>query len=162
MEIQFERFEQQLGFHLANFSGVRVRKFNRTTSILDGDGEIFVDVTDEYQIMLTMALSSLGNNQWNEYPVKIAKSRMCSFLNNQYKEYQEYFVESTSFPRVGDDWVCPFPKGRHWVRDFAIEGSWVPDFVPSGYWRYTISIFDARDEIVVNLIVYMKMKQGYV
>ncbi|XP_058839870.1 uncharacterized protein LOC131695402 [Topomyia yanbarensis] len=160
-EIQFERFEQQLGFHLTNFSGLRVRKFNRTTWILDGEGEVFVDFTDEYQISLSMARSSLGNNQWNEYPVKISKNKMCSFLNEHYKEYQPYFIESTSFPRVGEEWVCPFPKGRYWVRNFAPNGAWVPSFVPSGYYRYTASIFDANDEIVLQFIVFMKMKQGY-
>ncbi|XP_058839872.1 uncharacterized protein LOC131695404 [Topomyia yanbarensis] len=161
MEVQFDRFEQQLGNHLANYSRLRVRKFNRTTWILDGDGETFVDFTDDYQVSLTVAHSPLGNNQWNEYPMKISKSRMCSFLNGAYKEYQPYFIEYTNFPRVGVEWVCPFPKGSYWVRNFAPNGDWLPSVFPAGYWRFTGSIFDASDEIALKFIVFLRVKKGY-
>ncbi|XP_058839861.1 uncharacterized protein LOC131695400 [Topomyia yanbarensis] len=160
-EVQFERFEQQLGFHLTNFSGLRVRKFNRTTWILDGDGEIFVDLTDEYQAAVSVAYSALGNNQWNEYPMKVSKSKFCSFINGAYKEYQPYFIYSTNLPSVGVDWLCPVPKGRYWVRNFAPDGDWIPSSVPSGYWRFTGVLSNANDEILIKYIFFMRIKTGY-
>ncbi|XP_058839873.1 uncharacterized protein LOC131695406 [Topomyia yanbarensis] len=160
--VQLERFEQrQIGFHMANFSALRVRKFNRTTWVLDGEGELFVDLTDEYQASVTFAHSPLGNNQWNEYPMKISKDKLCNVFNGSYKEYQPYFIDYTNMPRVEEEWVCPFPKGQYWVRDLAPDGSFIPSVVPAGYWRFTGSIFDASDEIVLQFIAFMRVKKGY-
>ncbi|XP_058839874.1 uncharacterized protein LOC131695407 [Topomyia yanbarensis] len=159
--VQLERFEQQTGFHMANFSGIRVRKFNRTTWVLDGAGDFFVDLTDEYQLSLTAAHSPLGNNQWNEYPMKISKDKACNILNGPYKEYQSYFIDNSNMPRVEEEWVCPFPKGHYWVRNLAPDGSWIPSVVASGYWRLTISIFDASDEIVLRFVSFLRVKKDY-
>ncbi|XP_058839862.1 uncharacterized protein LOC131695395 [Topomyia yanbarensis] len=158
-EVQLERFEQQVGFHLANFSGLRVRKFNRTTWILDGDTELFVDLSDEYQFSLTWAHSSLGNNQWNDYPMKISKSPMCAFLNGPYKEYQPYFIDNTNFPRIGEERVCPFPKGRYWVRNLAPAGVWIPEALAGGYWRFTGSVSDVNDEVLIKYLLFMRIKR---
>ncbi|KAL9693300.1 hypothetical protein quinque_012585 [Culex quinquefasciatus] len=47
-EVRPERFEQMLGFEYVNTTGIRVRKFNRTTWIFDGQGEAFQDFNDDY------------------------------------------------------------------------------------------------------------------
>ncbi|XP_058445051.1 uncharacterized protein LOC131426358 [Malaya genurostris] len=161
MELDLDRFEQISGFNLIDFSKMRVRKFNRTTYVLDGEFELFEDLNDKYQGAVTCAYSALGNNQWNEYPFKISKDKLCNVFNGAYKEYQEYFVESTNLPRVGDDWLCPFPKGKYWVRNLAPKADWVPKVVPAGYWRLTMWLYDTKDEVVFKAHFFMKLTKGY-
>lgn len=70
---------------MLNTSGIRVRKFNRTTWILNGDFDVLIDLGDEFSYTLTAAYSRLGNQQFNEYALKIAKNKMCDVINGQYK-----------------------------------------------------------------------------
>ncbi|XP_058839871.1 uncharacterized protein LOC131695403 [Topomyia yanbarensis] len=160
-EVHLDRFEQLNGFHIANFSAVRVRKFNRTTAIMDGEGELFIDLNERYQFSLTVSYSTLGNNQWNEYPMKVSKDNVCKIMNGIYKDYQSYFVESTNMPRVGDEWFCPYPKGRYWIRNFVPRADWVPDVIPAGYWRFTTMLFDPSDDVLIKCLIFMKIKKGY-
>lgn len=160
MEVQLDRFEQLSGHHLINASGVRVRKYNRTTWALDGEADVYIDLTDAYSFYVGSAYSRLGNNQYNEYPLKLAKNKTCAVFNGPFKEYQQYFVESTNLPRVADDWLCPFPKGHYWVKDLAPEGGWIPPVVPEGYWRLTFDMMDTESEaVLVRLVAHMHFRR---
>ncbi|XP_065074198.1 uncharacterized protein LOC135698233 [Ochlerotatus camptorhynchus] len=160
MEVQLERFEQELGFELLNATGIRVRKFNRTSWILAGEADLFIDLGNEYSFTATVAYSRLGNNQFNQYPLKIPKNKMCDVVNGPYKEYQNYFVNWTNLPRVEDKRICPFPKGHYWVKDFAPEGDWIPPVVPVGYWRLTSDVLDSDGNVVVRYVAYMRVQNS--
>lgn len=159
-EVRPERFEQMLGFEYVNTTGIRVRKFNRTTWIFDGQGEAFQDFNDDYMFTITMAHSRLGNNQWNEYPMKIARSGACEILNGPYKEYQHHFVEYTNLPRVGEERVCPFRKGLYWVKEFAPGTDWVLPVVPEGYWRFTGDVYDKEGQLIIRLAGYFHLSRN--
>ncbi|KXJ69241.1 hypothetical protein RP20_CCG028162 [Aedes albopictus] len=159
VHIHLDRFVQAKGFDLVNATGVRVRKYNRTTSVLDGEGELFRDMGDDYKYTLTVAYSRLGNNQFNEYPLKIAKATGCTVLNGPYKEYQYLFKNHSNMPQVGDERICPFPLGRYWVKDWAPDGSWVPPVVPDGYWRFTADTLDSKDNVVVRYYAYLHIRK---
>ena len=159
VHIHLDRFIQAKGFDLANTTGIRVRKYNRTTSILDGEGALFRDLGDDYKFTLTVAYSRLGNNQFNEYPLKIAKASVCTVLNGPYKEYQYLFKDHTNLPQVGDERICPFPLGPYWVKDWAPVGNFVPPVVPDGYWRFTVDTIDSKDNVVLRYYLYLHIKK---
>ncbi|KXJ77329.1 hypothetical protein RP20_CCG007845 [Aedes albopictus] len=161
IRVQLDRFEQQTGFSLADATGFRVRKYNRTTSVLNGEGDIFDDLGDNYTSSLTLAYSRLGNNQFNEYPMKISKAKMCDFLNGPYQEYQYLFKGYSNLPQIGQDRLCPFPQGHYWVKNWAPDNSWVPSVVPAGYWRFTFLIMDLQDNVVLRHLVFMHITKGY-
>ncbi|XP_065074195.1 uncharacterized protein LOC135698230 [Ochlerotatus camptorhynchus] len=162
MKLQMERFEQELGFNLFNATGIRVRKFNRTSWVMDGEGDLFVDIGNEYSFTVTAAFSRLGNNQFNQYPMKIAKQKVCNVLNKEYKEYQKYFVNWTNLPSVGDEWLCPFPKGHYWVKDFAPEGDWIPPVLYPGYWRLSFDLLDSEGKVAARFVDYMRIMNSLV
>ncbi|XP_062698501.1 uncharacterized protein LOC134284153 [Aedes albopictus] len=159
VHIHFDRFVQSTGFDVVNATGVRVRKYNRTTTVLDGEGELFRNLDDDYRFTLTVAYSRMGNNQFDEYPLKIAKATICSIMNGPYKDYQYLFKDYSNMPQVGDERFCPFPPGRYWVKNWAIDGSFVPPVVPSGYWRFTSNILDSKDKVVVQYLAYFHISK---
>lgn len=55
----FERFEQHNGTNILDFSKIRVRKFNRTVSILDGSLELLSDMDDKFEVGIHVTDSSL-------------------------------------------------------------------------------------------------------
>ncbi|XP_055585435.1 uncharacterized protein LOC129738276 [Uranotaenia lowii] len=158
MEVELDRFEQTIGFQLINASSVRVRKFNRAVSVLDGTAEVFQDLGDDYDIQLRAAYSTMGNQQFNEYPMKIGRQGMCKGLNGPYKEYQSLFLNWTNLPAIGNDWYCPLKKMIIEVRNWAPKASWVPDVVPVGYWKITCDIFGPNKELAYQVSAYMRIK----
>ncbi|KXJ77330.1 hypothetical protein RP20_CCG007846 [Aedes albopictus] len=161
IRVQLDRFEQQKGFSLVDATGLRVRKYNRTTSVLNGECDIFYDIGDNYTSTLTMAYSRLGNNQFNEYPMKFSKAKMCDFFNGQYKEYQYLFKGSSNLPQVGNDRICPFPRGHYWVKNWAPDSSWVPSVIPAGYWRFTYIILDLQDNVMLRHLAFLHITKGF-
>ncbi|KXJ84305.1 hypothetical protein RP20_CCG012539 [Aedes albopictus] len=162
IQVQLDRFEQETGFNLADATRVRVRKFNRTTSVLDGGGDVFFDVGDNYTSTLTVAYSRLGNNQFNEYPMKISKAKVCELLNGPYKEYQHLVKDYSNLPQIGKDRLCPLPRGYYWVKNWAPDNSWVPPVVPGGYWRFTFDLMDLQDTVLLRYRGYAHLIKGIV
>ncbi|KXJ84304.1 hypothetical protein RP20_CCG012538 [Aedes albopictus] len=161
IQVHLDRFEQQKGFHLVNNTGYRVRKYNRTTSVLDGAGDFLYDLGDEYLFTLTVAYSRLGNNQFNQYPMKVSKTKMCDLLNGAYKDIQHIIKDYSNFPQVGNERLCPLPRGHYWVKNWAPDGSWIPSVVPAGYWRFTYDVMDLKDNVVIRHVVYGHIIKGF-
>ncbi|EDS44738.1 conserved hypothetical protein [Culex quinquefasciatus] len=146
MTFQLERVEQIGGQGLSDWQ-IRVRKFNRTTYSLNGTAILLQDLDDSYegamcsspQVGVNYAYSSLGNNQFNEYPMKLPRKKVCRYMVEEYREYQHVWIGSSNTPQVdkGARVFCPFPKGTYWVRDMAPEADWIPPVVPTGLWRMT-------------------------
>ncbi|XP_039446982.2 uncharacterized protein LOC120426298 [Culex pipiens pallens] len=78
MTFQLERVEQIGGQGLSDWQ-IRVRKFNRTTYSLNGTAILLQDLDDSYEVGVNYAYSSLGNNQFNEYPMKLPRKKVCRY-----------------------------------------------------------------------------------
>ncbi|KXJ75034.1 hypothetical protein RP20_CCG012532 [Aedes albopictus] len=149
VEVELDRFEQTAGFDLINTTGIRVRKFNRTIFVLDGSVDLFADCGDQYVFTLTWAYSRLGNNQFNEHPLKISKAKVCDILNGPYKDYQHLFKNYSNLPQVGKERFCPFPRGHYWMKNWAPDSGWVLPIVRSGYWRATGDMLNLQDDRIL-------------
>ncbi|XP_052865523.1 uncharacterized protein LOC128271888 [Anopheles cruzii] len=138
--VDFDRWETINGSDIFNMELLRVRKFNRTVSVLNGTGILLVDLGDEYEYGVSFARSAQGNNQYNEYPMKLASRPFCEFIRTHYRDYQHVFVNFTNLPFIPPEGLCPFPKGEYWVKDAYIDSSVIPIVVPEGFWRATTDL----------------------
>ncbi|XP_065076508.1 uncharacterized protein LOC135700045 [Ochlerotatus camptorhynchus] len=135
-DITFQRVEQTVGFDIMK-SDLRITKLNRTCAVLNGTMNVFVDMDDRFTFQIKSAHSRLGNNQFNEYPMKIPEQQFCQFLNDTYREYQEIFEQTTNLPRIESDVPCPLPAEGYWFKHFVLKPETMPQMIPEGYWRLT-------------------------
>ncbi|KFB38306.1 hypothetical protein ZHAS_00005645 [Anopheles sinensis] len=156
--IDFDRWEMINGTSVFSMDAVRVRKFNRTLSVLNGTGKLLIDLDDNYEYGFNFARSAQGNNQYNAYPMKLAARPFCEFVRTYYHEYQFLFLNHTNLPYVPAEGLCPFPKGDYWVKDLAVDSSVIPLVVPEGFWRVTPVLRElATGEVIATGSFYAKL-----
>ncbi|XP_055589290.1 uncharacterized protein LOC129741578 [Uranotaenia lowii] len=120
---------------------IRVKKFNRTVAVLDGTLNLTKDIDNSYKGMLKFSYSVLGNNQFNDYPLKWPQAPVCDFLKNSYRDYQWMVKNCSNFPEVPQDGeLCPFPKGDYWIKNFHRVDMEMWNFIPDGLWRITFKL----------------------
>uniref|UniRef100_A0A182S966 MD-2-related lipid-recognition domain-containing protein n=1 Tax=Anopheles maculatus TaxID=74869 RepID=A0A182S966_9DIPT len=161
--VDFDRWEHVNGSEIFNVEKLRVRKFNRTLSVLNGTGVLLVDLGDTYEYGLSFARSAQGNNQYDAYPMKLASRPFCEFVKTHYHEYQHIFLNFTNLPHVPKEGLCPFPKGEYWVKDAYIDSSVIPIVVPEGFWRVTTELrIIGTGEIAARGHMFVKLTKEYV
>ncbi|XP_055618089.1 uncharacterized protein LOC129763243 [Toxorhynchites rutilus septentrionalis] len=155
-DVMFDKIDQLNGTDLLDLAKLRVRKFNRTISILDGSMELRKDVDDRTELSVRLAYSSKGNNQFNEYPMKIAPQKICQFFNSTWREYYSYFNETTNFPEIGE---CPVMAKVFTVKNHILDASMFPPYMPKGLWRFSIMGHTVgQEEVIINVDVYFKLE----
>uniref|UniRef100_A0A182KBI8 MD-2-related lipid-recognition domain-containing protein n=1 Tax=Anopheles christyi TaxID=43041 RepID=A0A182KBI8_9DIPT len=160
--LDFDRFETVNGSAFVNTEKFRVRKYNRTLSVLNGTGELFVDLDNRYAFGLSFARSAQGNNQFNAYPMKLASKPICDFLGLYYREYQHLFLNYSNLPFVPEGGLCPFPKGKYWAKDAYIDTSVIPLVVPEGLWRCTFNLVDTMTgELVSQSFMFVRLSKEF-
>ncbi|XP_050094209.1 uncharacterized protein LOC126576934 [Anopheles aquasalis] len=88
VEIVFESFEQISGYELFETT-LRVRKYNRTTNVMNGTTDLKYEVNDTLVTSTDLWYSSLGNQQFNHYPMKLPTAGACSFIKSLRKMYEK-------------------------------------------------------------------------
>ncbi|XP_039452829.1 uncharacterized protein LOC120431774 [Culex pipiens pallens] len=161
--LQLERFEQIGGAHFVDSSQLRVRKFNRTAFVLNGTFALLTDIDGSYEGAVKVAYSTLGNNQFNEYPMKLARKRFCDMLVTEYVEYQFIWKNCTNMPYIEQETreFCPFPKGVYWVRDLIPDASFVPRVVPTGLWRMTWMLLLPGEQVAAQFAFYFRITKEF-
>lgn len=120
-ELLFDRVEIEKpyieGFY--NVSMVRVAKFNRTTYVLNGEAETFIDVDEKFEIECSFAYSRLNNNQYSTLPLKLRRTKICDFLEKYKIVLGTYDLkEKTNIPLPKpDEKACPVKK----VKQFSLN-----------------------------------------
>ncbi|KXJ77023.1 uncharacterized protein LOC115269291 [Aedes albopictus] len=153
-DVMFEKFEQHNGTELSNIK-LRVRKYNRTISVLSGNVDLKVVVDNTFEVSIRCAYSPKGNNQFNEYPMKIARTKICDFVNNDWRDYYPYFENSSNLPKVGE---CPVDPMEFYFNDMVLDSKMFPPYLPHGLWRMSISLTRPGIDVpVIFLQVYYKV-----
>ncbi|KXJ74502.1 hypothetical protein RP20_CCG013529 [Aedes albopictus] len=155
-EVTFQRIEQTMGFEIWH-THLRITKFNRTTAIINGTGDIFVDLDNSFTLRVEFAHSRLGNNQFNISPLRVPEQPLCQFLNGTYREYQSMFINHSNYPVIGPEGLCPFPAGHYWNKDVMFDVRNVPPTVPEGFWRATILL--TGENSTTDFILYAKISR---
>ncbi|XP_039431659.1 uncharacterized protein LOC120414516 isoform X2 [Culex pipiens pallens] len=162
VRMQLERFEQVSGVEISDCSKLRVRKYNRTVFALDGTINLLVDLDSSYEVTVKVAYSSLGNNQFNEYPMKMARKKICQVMVEEYAEFQHIWANYSNLPQLpkGTTRFCPFPKGTYWVKDLQPDAGWIPPVVPAGLWRMTLEFWGPDGELIGEYRGYFRLTKG--
>ncbi|XP_061519081.1 uncharacterized protein LOC133394113 [Anopheles gambiae] len=134
IQIDFERTEQLTGFDVYS-STLRVRKYNRTTIVLNGTFTSKIVLDNKYVVSTQLFHSPLGNQQFNHYPMKLPTHQLCDFVDMLHDEYGEYLVNVYNMPERG---VCPIkPRSAHTINK-VFPTKAIPPFLPSGLWKIYI------------------------
>ncbi|XP_053687040.1 uncharacterized protein LOC128736577 [Sabethes cyaneus] len=155
IDVMYERIEQISGSDLIDFSQIRVRKFNRTHAVLDGTINLLQQLDDSLEVGVRAAYSTLGNNQFVQYPMKLASQKVCEFCNTTWRDYQPYYQNSTNLPKIGE---CPITPKQFYIRNHIMNSEEFTPFLPRGLWRFRCSIIKAGAENNLAIIdFYIKI-----
>ncbi|XP_053698484.1 uncharacterized protein LOC128745434 [Sabethes cyaneus] len=154
IDVMFEKIEQLNGTEYMDFRRIRVRKFNRTVSVLDGTFDLLMVADNRFEMAVKLAYSSRGNNQFNQYPMKIAPQQICDFFNTTWRDYHQYFEDNTNFPEIGE---CPITPKEFYVRNHILDSSMFPPYLPRGLWRMSL-FMQTIDTKSVHLLVDVLFK----
>uniref|UniRef100_A0A182MBZ0 MD-2-related lipid-recognition domain-containing protein n=1 Tax=Anopheles culicifacies TaxID=139723 RepID=A0A182MBZ0_9DIPT len=148
IKLNFESFEQTFGED-SMLCDVRVRKFNRTTSVLNGTFHILHDVSNEVQYQLDMYYSRLGNQQYNQLPMKLPSAGICDFIANLYTVYPEITAMFVNFPVANE---CPITvRDMHvFDREFPSE-IWPVVMRKAGLWKLAVNgVFQGKPRLAFS------------
>ncbi|XP_065091688.1 uncharacterized protein LOC135712672 [Ochlerotatus camptorhynchus] len=158
-DVTFQRVQQTIGFDIMK-SNLRITKLNRTCAVMNGTMNIFVNMDNRFTFQIKSAYSRLGNNQFNEYPMKIPEQPFCQFLNDSYRDYQELFKQTTNLPQVDSGGYCPLPAANYWFKHVVVKPKTMPQMIPEGYWRLTVLF--TGPEGVADLQLFLRVsKESY-
>ncbi|XP_050072348.1 uncharacterized protein LOC126560431 [Anopheles maculipalpis] len=149
--VMFESFVQEAGFEIALFN-IRVRKFNRTLSVVNGSVVVHDWVNNSLVFSLDLFHSRLGNQQFNHYPMKLPSSGCCNFIDHVHDYYGEYFESVENFPAEGE---CPFSPRTINVYNIAFPKDVVPLVMPRGLWKAQI-VGRSDGQIAVSYYILVK------
>ncbi|KFB38305.1 AGAP002854-PA-like protein [Anopheles sinensis] len=159
----FDRWEHINGSDVFNVEMLRVRKYNRTLSVLNGTIGLLIDLSNTYEYGVSFSRSAQGNNQYDAYPMKLASRPFCEFIRTHYRDYQHFFLNSSNLPYVTEEGLCPFPKGDYWMKDLYIESSAIPVVVPEGFWRATLELRNIETGVeAARGAMYVKITKEYI
>uniref|UniRef100_A0A182PLC5 Uncharacterized protein n=1 Tax=Anopheles epiroticus TaxID=199890 RepID=A0A182PLC5_9DIPT len=151
LEILFEQFEQFSGFVMVDMQ-LRVRKFNRTMTTLNGTIFIRQPISNEVVFQTELFQSRLGNQQFNHYPAKLPTCGFCDFFDNLHNMYEEHISDIVNVPRQNE---CPVQVREAHILDKRFPSSVLPPVCPPGLWKIVIS---GRLEDAEKLNYHMVLK----
>ncbi|KFB52466.1 AGAP008958-PA-like protein [Anopheles sinensis] len=149
--IIFEKFEQTTGFDVYGGT-LRVRKYNRTTSVLNGTFLIKVPVDNTFITDNQAYYSSLGNQQWTHYPIKLPRKGACDFLYSIYDDYYKYIEDIVNLPKKGE---CPITPREAYIINKIFPSSSLPPVLPKGLWKTTVTM-SVNDVVRVGFEIILK------
>uniref|UniRef100_A0A182YSY2 Uncharacterized protein n=1 Tax=Anopheles stephensi TaxID=30069 RepID=A0A182YSY2_ANOST len=155
VEVTFERIEQLSGFDILH-STLRVRKYNATTTVLNGSLVSLFAFNNSHKISTIAFHSSLGNQQFNFHPVKLPSAPACISRDMLYDEYGQYFSNVYNLP---EKHVCPIVPQEVTVLDKVFPSGAVPAFMPPGLWKAFVIL--SQHDIELSRFAILCKVTGY-
>uniref|UniRef100_A0A182MVE4 Uncharacterized protein n=1 Tax=Anopheles culicifacies TaxID=139723 RepID=A0A182MVE4_9DIPT len=138
MNLVMENFEQTHGQDVL-WMEIRARKYNRTTTVVNGTIHMYQEGTNDYQFNLDIFFSRLGNQQYNHLPIKLPSVDICDFIDYIYKNYPGYMSLFINGPKEGE---CPIKVRDIHVLDVEFPKHAIPQIIMrEGYYKAVVTSY---------------------
>uniref|UniRef100_A0A182IXU8 Uncharacterized protein n=1 Tax=Anopheles atroparvus TaxID=41427 RepID=A0A182IXU8_ANOAO len=152
----YERFEQFFGHEYIDMD-LRVRKYNRTTMVLNGTMFIRQPIDDTIVFSSDVFHSRLGNQQFQHYPMRLPTSGCCQFIDNIHNEYPEFIGDIGNIPVLGE---CPVSVRSMIIDDKVFPTSVLPDSLAAGLWKLVIT-GAIEEKAVIRLMISIRLYDDF-
>lgn len=115
LEVHFDRIvmlNASYSKDVFNISVLRIGKFNRTTYVLNFEGELYNGLPEDLSLEVFFYYNRFNNNQFYKTPARVNKESLCKLGTKYYKNFfMEQMKEYSNLPQLGpNDPFCPFPR----------------------------------------------------
>ncbi|CAO1349063.1 unnamed protein product [Diamesa tonsa] len=153
-EITIEKIETLLGDDdkIVTFDGLRVKKYNRTSYVLNGKYQLKMDMGDDI-IMLVEGFNFQGG-QYKKMGEKLIDQGLCKalYVDAFKSEYMKFHDASSVQVPYG---TCPFPAMNNTLTNLMFsDNGLTPPYIPGGEkWRIDLKYFIDK-EVVGGYHIY--------
>ncbi|XP_046384721.1 uncharacterized protein LOC124155022 [Ischnura elegans] len=132
-KIVFEKFVVvSYDENFADFSDIRMEKFNRSTTVLSGEFKIFTDPREDLLVSVE-GYEKIGT-QYMLSGIQVKEEPLCAILEKFGPVIMNpHDTETTNFKME-----CPIVKGAYFVKNFRTDEKNMPDDVPGNDWRFDV------------------------
>uniref|UniRef100_A0A6E8W9R6 MD-2-related lipid-recognition domain-containing protein n=1 Tax=Anopheles coluzzii TaxID=1518534 RepID=A0A6E8W9R6_ANOCL len=149
VSLSIDSFEQTLGQDIMEMD-LRVRKFNRTSTVINGTIHLRQEATNALQFNLDIFYSRLGNQQFNHMPLKLPTAGACDFVDNLKRNYPEHIRNVFNLPEIGE---CPISPRDVYILDAEFPNEAIPPAIArEGLWKAVMRCFIKGKERVTYAI----------
>ncbi|KFB52468.1 AGAP008958-PA-like protein [Anopheles sinensis] len=151
----YERVEQVFGQEYAEID-LRVRKYNRTTTVMNGTMYIRQPLDDNMVFSSDVFHSRLGNQQFQHYPMRLPTSGYCQFIENLHKEYKAVVEDMVNIPNPGE---CPVTERAIYIHDKVFPPGVLPESLAPGLWKIVITgaLVTKPENILFRMMVSVRL-----
>ncbi|XP_040168439.1 uncharacterized protein LOC120903217 [Anopheles arabiensis] len=145
VKLSIDSFEQTLGQDIL-WMDLRVRKYNRTSTVINGTIHIYQEGINDYKFRLDIFYSRLGNQQFNHMPIKLPTAGICDFITNLHNNYAEIAKFVVNFPKRGE---CPIKIREMYIFDTETPNELVPQgVIKIGLWKGLVRCYLHAKEVI--------------
>ncbi|CAG9801676.1 unnamed protein product [Chironomus riparius] len=132
-----------------NFNNLKIVRFNRTTFVINGSFEIFVDTIESFDTLCSMFKKA--GNDYKLTPYKVGPINICDALKKDELFYPSIHAASKNFPALG---TCDFTEGKIYkIINFLPNLDKVPPVFQSGDYMIECQVTKAG-ELIQALKIY--------
>lgn len=126
-----------------NADGLKTKRFNRTTYVVDGSIELNVDGGYDDWDGQCIVYRKMGN-EYKLLPYKLGPTNICGLLKDEKMFYPEIVAHGENFPPVG---TCDFKTGTLILKDYLPDLSKVPPVFESGDYQLECNVIKGKEII---------------
>ncbi|XP_052892731.1 uncharacterized protein LOC128300643 [Anopheles moucheti] len=150
IKLTLDSFEQTLGTDVM-WLDLRVRKYNRTCSVINGTIHILQEHNNDYRFDLDIFYSRLGNQQFNHMPIKLPSSGICDLIEHMYANYRDQMSIIVNGPVEGE---CPMRIREMYIFDTEFPTEVIPRaLIRNGLWKALVRCYLDEKEIMSYNVV---------